>query len=88
MGLNIKNSETERAIRELASSRGMSLTEAVDFAVRKVAAEDEAARRADIERRLAAIAEIQARVAARIRPDAPTIEQIMEDMYDENGAPK
>jgi antitoxin VapB len=35
MGLNIKNAETERLIRELADQTGESLTDAVTVAVRE-----------------------------------------------------
>jgi antitoxin VapB len=35
MGLNIKNAETERLIRELANQTGESLTDAVTVAVRE-----------------------------------------------------
>ena len=57
MGLNIKNPETERLIRELAEKSGKSQTEAVTIAVREaLERRGEAARQRDIYDKLVAIA--------------------------------
>ncbi|MFC5418876.1 type II toxin-antitoxin system VapB family antitoxin [Bosea eneae] len=61
MALNIKDPETEKAVRQLARRRGLSLTEAVRMAVRNELdkdelSEDEKARRiAAARRKLAAL---------------------------------
>jgi antitoxin VapB len=60
MAIHVTNPVVEAKLREVAKSRGVSLTEAIDLAVEALRAQD----RADIERRLAAMRAIQARVAA------------------------
>lgn len=99
MGLNIKNPQTEAAIRRLAARTGESLTEAVNNAVQDKLAriEEEAARNAP--------AKTAGEFLERIRPfqeeaaafrhehgDTRSFEQFMKDfddaVYDENGAPR
>ena len=76
MGLNIKNTETERLIKELAAKTGESQTAAVTAAVREKLARVDAAARFD---RAWAIAEDCAR---RLNaPDAPKMMEI-DDLYD------
>ena len=87
MGLNIKNPATEAAIRKLATLRGVSLTEAIDQAVRKDLAEETSTKAARIKEKLRAIQEIVDHFASLPRLDPRPLAQIMDDMYDEQGLP-
>ena len=87
MGLNIKNEDVVAGIRRLADIRGVSLTDAVDQAVKAALGDEAEARRKDIEERLRAIEELQARVALLPRRDPRPISVIMDEMYDDNGLP-
>ena len=87
MGLNIKNPDTEAAIRELAVKRGVGLTVAVDQAVREALSRQEEARAALIDERRRKIVEIVERVAARTDLDPRPWRAIEAEMYDENGLP-
>lgn len=87
MGLNIKNPDTEAAIRELATTRGVGLTEAVDQAVREALGRDVQAKAFDIEERRRRIDGITRRFASRPRLDPRTSTEIMDNLYDENGLP-
>jgi antitoxin VapB len=83
MALSIKNPETERLARELASVTGESLTEAVtralrDRLVREVGQDDDATLERDIQK-------IQERVARLPVLDDRTPEEIIG--YDEYGLP-
>ncbi|MBS0276595.1 MAG: type II toxin-antitoxin system VapB family antitoxin [Proteobacteria bacterium] len=99
MGLNIKNSSVESAIRKLAAHTGESLTDAVANAVHEklVRLEDEAAQNAPAETLddlLARIRPLQDEIAEyrRLRGDTRNAQQIMKDFddefYDDVGAPK
>lgn len=85
MALSIRNPATEAAVRDLAASTGLGLTEAIDMAVRAELARrttpDETVeqRRQRIE---AATAKFRAaaRAGGRILTDA--------DLYDDRGLPK
>lgn len=89
MALNIKDRETEEAVRLLARRRGLSLTEAVRYAVRSELdkdelSEEEKARRVAEGRRW--LAEFYKR--HDIKPaEKPMTKQEMDDIigYDENG---
>jgi antitoxin VapB len=81
MGLSVKDSETERLVRELAARRRTGVTGAIKLAVSNELARD----KADIERRMAAIAEIQKQVAKL--PVLMSDDEVDAWMYDENGLP-
>lgn len=89
MGLNIKNDETERLIRELAAMRGESLTEAVTEAVREALAREKQAQ--SREERLRRMMEISKACAAALPPspkqDGPYVDPAA-FLYDEMGLPK
>jgi hypothetical protein len=79
--LNIKNRETEAAVRELADRLGASLTEAVAVAVRRELRRLEDDRAAYLRR----VREAAAQVRAASPPSAwPT----NADLYDEAGLPR
>jgi len=95
MGLNLKNPEVESAIRKLASRTGESLTDAISGAVKeKLARLDEKtppikpAR--TVEEFLAVVRPYQERFAeARRRSgDTSSLQEMMDDLFDEHGLPK
>ncbi len=65
MGINIKNAETERLIREYAAKIGKGQTEAVTVAVRE--ALERVNKDAETERRYRAMGEIAARTAPLLK---------------------
>jgi antitoxin VapB len=89
MALNIKDPETEKAVRTLARRRGLTLTEAVHQAVKKDLRTDEMSE----EEKARRIAEGRAKLAALykkydIKPTEHSMtKQEMDDAigYDENG---
>ncbi len=89
MALNIKDRETEEAVRLLARRRGLSLTEAVRQAVRSELDKDELSE----EEKARRVAEAMARMEALdrkygIKPTGRSMtKQEMDDIigYDENG---
>ncbi len=89
MALNIKDRETEEAVRLLARRRGLSLTEAVRQAVRSELNKDELSE----EEKARRIAEGRAKLAAlhkefNIKPAAKSMTKEEMDAiigYDENG---
>ncbi len=86
MGLNIKNSETELLIRELAEKLHCSLTAAVTDAVRTRLSEldgSEADRKAEARRLL----EMWGELGAMLGPGL-TSENFTDELYDERGLPK
>lgn len=91
MGLNIKSAKAEKAIRDLAAETGESLTEAVEKAaverLQRVRRTAKPARTAA--EFLAAIQPLQEAVAAerRARGDKRTLQELMDELYDENGLP-
>ncbi len=87
MGLNIKNPATEAAIRELAAKRGVSLTDAIDQAVRAALDTQAEAKRLEVERRRKVIRDIQARVALLPVLDPRPSRVINDEMYGEFGEP-
>ena len=86
MPLNIKNEETHRAAKELARLRGTTLTKAVDDAVHEALVREKPQKSQKV--RLQEIREIQKRFAELPVMDNRGMDEIMEDMYDENGLPK
>ena len=94
MGLNIKSPTAEKAIRELAAATGESLTEAVEkAAIERLArleaesVDDKPAQTA--EEFLEAMQPLQEAIAAerRARGDTRTMQELMDELYDENGLP-
>lgn len=81
MGLNIKNSETERLIQELAKATGQTLTGAITEAVREKL--DRVRRRGLAER----LMEIGREAASRMTEEERTF-NYDDWLYDENGLPK
>ncbi|KQT32070.1 hypothetical protein ASG29_09475 [Sphingomonas sp. Leaf412] len=80
MGISIKHEEIERAIRRLATERGLSLTDAIGMAVHREL--ERSVERPPLEER---IRRIQDRVATyEIDPRTP--DEIIG--YDEHGAPR
>lgn len=90
MGLNIKKASTEAAIRALAARTGESLTDAVETAVQEKLAQLRGAQeRETFDEMMAWVKELQDSLKAkRLDPsDTRTGEEIVEEMYDENGLP-
>lgn len=90
MGLNIKKASTEAAIRELAARTGESLTAAVEGAVLdKLVQLRGAQKRETFEEMLAWVKELQDSLKAKkLDPnDTRSGQEIVEEMYDENGLP-
>lgn len=86
MGLSIKNDETERLVRELARRKGVGVTTAIRLAVSNELAKDALPAKKDPKKIKAAIRKIQAEVAAL--GGLPSMKEIDDWMYDENGAPR
>jgi len=84
MGLNIKNEETHRLIRELAELTGETQTAAVTEAVRERLERLKVNPRAGVGERLMAIAR---ETAPLFGPYDPS-EDPSDFLYDENGLPK
>ena len=86
--LNIKDSDVAKKARRLAKLKGTSITAAVSEALD--ASLKNAEHKAKLDRNLRERRVDQAieRFRASIPPDAPSYEEIMADMYDENGLPK
>jgi len=91
LGLNIKKTELEAEIRELAKRTGQSLTDAIQGAVReKLGRLDQGTRKQTLEEYLAAIRPLQdALKAQQIDPnDRRTSRELLDELYDEHGLPK
>lgn len=87
MGLNIKNAEAEAEIRGLAAEMGVGLTEAVVTAVRE-ARERRAVEKAKTEDAwMKGVMEILAEFDAIPDIDSRPVQEIMNEMYDEDGLP-
>jgi antitoxin VapB len=87
MGLNIKNVETCRLVKELADETGESMTAAVTEAVRERLDRVRAERGIDHDARVQRILDIAA--AMRERAPAGYFDQDFDELlYDEKGLPK
>lgn len=86
--LNIKDPEVAKKARRLAKLKGTSITAAVAEALEASLKNAEHKSNLDREQRERRVDEAIARFRASIPPDAPSYEEIMEDMYDEHGVPK
>jgi antitoxin VapB len=85
MGLSIKNAEVERMVREIATTRGVSMTEALKQVLAEEVERQRWAREADIAKKIAAVRAIQREIAAM--PDISTMTDDEILGYDENGIP-
>jgi antitoxin VapB len=84
MGLSIKNDETEGLVRELARRKGIGVTTAIHLAVSNELERTPPPKK-DPEAIMAAVRAIQAQVAQL--GGLPTMQEIDDWMYDENGLP-
>ncbi len=83
-GLNIKNEETVRLIRELSRRTGQSMTSAITLAVKTQLERDSPNRKAGLAKRLMEIA----RETAPLMNDGRTSKELMDELYDpETGLP-
>jgi antitoxin VapB len=86
--LNIKDAEVAAKARKLAKLTGKSITDAVSDALDKSLKTAEHHAKLDRDERIRRTDEIVKRFQASLPPDAPSVQEIMDDMYDENGLPK
>jgi antitoxin VapB len=86
MGLSIKNAEVERMVREIATTRGVSMTEALRQVLAEEVERQRAAREAEIEAKVLRVREIVERTAR-----LPRLNELSDDAiigYDEIGLPR
>jgi antitoxin VapB len=88
MSINIKNKEAERLLAEIKQATGKGASAVILELLKAERERLVEVKRERTERKWAALREIQERVKANAPPDAPTYEQIMEEMYDEKGLPR
>lgn len=74
--------------RRLAKLKGTTITEAVSAALEESLRVAEHRAAASPAERMRRIGEAVDRINASISPDAPSWEDVIKDMYDENGLPK
>jgi hypothetical protein len=86
--LNIKDEVVADKARRLAKLTGQSITAAVSEALDRSLKTAERKKAIDHELRELEVDEILKRIRAGIPKDAPSLQQIMDDMYDEDGLPK
>jgi hypothetical protein len=86
--LNIKDKDVAEKARRLARLKGTTITEAVSAALEESLLVAEHRVAAGPAERMRRIEEAIDRINAAIPPDAPSWEDVMADMYDENGLPK
>ncbi len=87
MGMSIKNAEVERMARELATRRGVSMTEAIRQSLREALEQPGPARRAPtIEERRRSVTEALERLDRMPRLTEMTADEIIG--YDEHGLPR
>jgi len=86
--LNIKDAEVAAKARKLAKLTGKSITDAVSEALEKSLKTAEHHAKLDRKERIRRTEEIVKRFQASIPPGAPSVQEIMDDMYDEDGLPK
>ena len=90
MGLNIKSSEAEAVVRELAAATGEGLTEAVQKAAEERLARVKQSRRSKTAKSLLErLRPLQEIIAAerRAKGDVRTAQELMDALYDEHGLP-
>jgi antitoxin VapB len=86
--LNIKDKAVAEKARRLAKLKGTTITEAVAEALEASLRTAEHRSKLDRDRREREVDEILKRFRAGIPQDAPSYQEIMDDMYDEYGLPK
>lgn len=86
--LNIKDPLVAEKARKLARLTGKNITKAVSDALDQCLKTAEHKTAYNREARKREINEILERIRAKFPSDAPTYEEVMEDMYDENGLPR
>jgi antitoxin VapB len=86
--LNIKDKVLADKARRLAKLKGTTITEAVREALDASLKTAEHHAKLDRAAREREVDEILKRFRASIPADAPSYQEIMDDMYDENGLPK
>ena len=86
--LNIKDIEVAKKARRLAKLKGTTITAAVAEAIEASLKNAEHKAKLDRDARERDVDEIVKRFRASIPPDAPSYEEIMADMYNEDGVPK
>ena len=84
MALNIKRPETERIVRRMSQRTGLSVTRTVEEAVARW--EKDLDQDNDSAQKLREFREWQRSLGPR--PPGPSLEEIMDDMYDERGLPR
>jgi antitoxin VapB len=87
MGLNIKNAEAERLVRQLAAATGESVTQAVSVAARERLERVESHQSGDAERRKARILAIAHDAAKRWPAEHRTVDH-GDLLYNEMGLPR
>ena len=87
--MNIKNEEVVANVRRLADLNGLSMTKAVDAAVREAIAVAERRQEADTELRRRQLDRLLADIRSNLRPLRDgELASDMSDFYDEWGMPK
>ena len=86
--LNIKDKAVADMARRLAGLKGTTITEAVSAALDASLKIAEHHARIDPASGRRRVDEAIARIRGSIPADAPSWEQVMDDMYDEDGLPK
>jgi hypothetical protein len=86
--LNIKDVKVADKARRLAKLTGKTITAALSEALDASLKTAEHHTKLDREARERRVDEAVARFQASIPPDAPSLKEIMDDMYDEDGLPK
>jgi antitoxin VapB len=86
--LNIKRPETYELAKAVAERTGLSLTDAVTLALREKLAGLDEARNRDTAERMERVRQIQRQIKQLWGEPLPTQQELMDDIYDEYGAPK
>lgn len=86
--LNIKDVDVAKKARRLAKLKGTTITAAVAEAIEASLKNAEHKTKLDRDAREREVDEIVKRFRASIPPDAPSYEEIMTEMYDEDGLPR
>lgn len=90
MSLNIKNPETHQLVKELATLKGVSLTNAVNLAVLNEIEREKASRKANsVPKKRSEVLREFAERWAHVLKDGPSGIEIINELYDEKtGLPK
>ncbi|WP_342359399.1 type II toxin-antitoxin system VapB family antitoxin [Terrarubrum flagellatum] len=88
MSINIKNREAERLLAEIKQATGKGTSAIVLDLLRAEKERLERKRELTREEKWARVREIQEAIKRETPPDAPSYEEIMDEMYDEYGLPR